>query len=176
LIFEKLAVAGAFLIRPEPMPDDRGFFARTFGIREFSEQGLDAQVVQRSMSYNRRTGTLRGMHFQVSPHEENKQVWCSRGAIYDVIIDLRPASPTYRRWISATLSSDDRTILYVPAMCAHGFLTLQDDTIVQYDISGFHHPEAARGIRYDDPAFAIEWPSAPLVINARDQSYPPFGY
>jgi dTDP-4-dehydrorhamnose 3,5-epimerase len=171
MIFTQTAVAGAFLIQPERLNDERGFFARTYCMRELEEQGIDPRIVQRSVSYNRRRGTLRGMHFQLAPHRENKIVSCSRGAIHDVIVDLRPESPSYRRWIAASLTASGFEALFVPGGCAHGFITLEDDTVVQYEISEFHHPESARGIRYDDPTFAIDWPLAPVVINARDLGY-----
>jgi dTDP-4-dehydrorhamnose 3,5-epimerase len=174
MIFSKTAIEGAFLIRPERLPDERGFFARTYCIREMEAHGLDPRVVQRSVSYNRCRGTLRGMHFQLPPHDENKIVSCSRGAIHDVIIDLRSGSQSYRRWLAVALTAEGFETLYVPRGCAHGFITLEDETVVNYDISDFHHPESARGVRFDDPAFAIEWPMAPVVINARDQAYPPF--
>lgn len=174
MIFEKTAVDGALLIRPERLSDDRGFFARTYCVRELTAAGLDPRVVQRSISYNKSRGTLRGMHYQAAPHEENKLVSCSRGAIYDVVLDLRPQSPTFRRWHAATLSDQNFEALFIPKGCAHGFLTLADEAVVQYDISEFHQPEAARGYRYDDPAFRIDWPFAPAVINARDLGYPPY--
>jgi len=174
LIFDETTVAGAFLIRPEPLTDERGFFARTYCARELAEHGLDPQVVQRSISHNRARGTLRGMHYQAAPHEESKQISCTRGSIFDVIVDLRRASPTCGRWFSTTLSADEPRSLFVPKGCAHGFITLADDTIVQYDISEFYHPESARGLRYDDPAFRIEWPFAPTVISARDLAFPPY--
>jgi dTDP-4-dehydrorhamnose 3,5-epimerase len=174
VIFSETGVKGAFLIKPELVEDERGFFARTFCVRELTAAGIDPEVVQRSISYNRRRGTLRGMHYQAAPHEENKLVSCSRGAIYDVVLDLRPQSPTFRRWHAATLSDQNFEALFIPKGCAHGFLTLTDDVVVQYEISGFYHPESARGLRYDDPAFGVTWPAAPTVINARDASYPPF--
>jgi dTDP-4-dehydrorhamnose 3,5-epimerase len=171
--FQPTAVTGAFLIEPERHEDDRGFFARTYCVDELAQHGLDPKVVQRSISYNRRRGTLRGMHFQTAPHEENKIVSCIRGEIYDVVLDVRPASPSYRRWVGATLTADNHKLLFVPKGCAHGFITLTDDAIVHYEISEFHHPESARGVRYDDPAFGISWPLAPVVVHQRDLSYPP---
>jgi dTDP-4-dehydrorhamnose 3,5-epimerase len=171
VIFTTTEIEGAALIKPERHEDERGFFARTYCVRELAEHGLDPQVVQRSVSFNRRRGTLRGMHYQIAPHEETKLVSCSRGEIHDVILDLRPASPSYRRWFAATLTADNGHLLYVPKGCAHGFITLTDDVVVDYQISDFHHPESARGVRYDDPAFGITWPLAPAVINARDEGY-----
>ena len=172
--FEPTGVAGAFLVRPERHEDERGFFARTYCVRELTDAGLDPQVVQRSISYNRERGTLRGMHYQTAPREESKLVWCARGAIYDVVLDLRPHSPTFRRWHAATLSDENLDGLFVPKGCAHGFLTLTNDAVVQYEISEYFHPESARGVRYDDPAFGIAWPFAPTVISARDRAFAPY--
>jgi dTDP-4-dehydrorhamnose 3,5-epimerase len=172
LIFSTTDVEGAFLIRPERLEDERGFFARTYCVRELTEHGIDPQVVQRSVSHNLRRGTLRGMHFQIAPHQESKLVSCVRGSIYDVVLDLRPSSSTYRRWSAATLTADGFETLFIPKGCAHGFISLVDDSTVHYEISEFHHPESARGVRYDDPAFGIEWPLQPTVINSRDLGYP----
>jgi dTDP-4-dehydrorhamnose 3,5-epimerase len=174
VIVERTAVDGAFLIRPQRLPDERGFFARTYCVDELAAAGIDPKVVQRSLSYNRRRGTLRGLHYQLAPHQENKFVSCLRGAIYDVVLDLRPQSPTFRRWCAATLSDENLDILFIPKGCAHGFLTLADDAAVDYGISELHHPESARGLRYDDPAFRIDWPFAPAVINDRDLGYAPY--
>lgn len=171
--FSPIQVAGAFRIEPERREDERGFFARTYCVDELNQNGLDPKVVQRSISYNRKRATLRGMHFQAAPHEENKFVSCTRGEIYDVVLDLRPGSPSYRRWSAATLTADNQHILYIPKGCAHGFITLTDDVIVNYEISEFHHAESARGVRYDDPAFAIAWPLSPEVIHPRDLAFPP---
>jgi dTDP-4-dehydrorhamnose 3,5-epimerase len=172
--FATTGVEGALLVRPERLEDERGFFARTYCVDELTGAGIDPRVVQRSISYNRRRGTLRGLHYQAAPHEENKLVWCIRGSIFDVVIDVRPRSPTFRRWHAATLTDENFEGLFIPKGCAHGFLTLTDDVVVQYEISEYYHPESARGFRYDDPAFAIEWPFAPTVISARDQSYAPW--
>ncbi len=174
MIFEETTVEGAFLIRPELHTDERGFLARTYCVRELTAAGLDPQVVQRSISYNKARGTLRGLHYQNVPHEESKLVSCGRGAIYDVVLDLRPQSPTFRCWYAATLSDQNFEALFLPKGCAHGFLTLTDEAIVHYDISDFYHPESARGLRYDDPAFRIEWPFAPTVVSARDLAFPAF--
>jgi len=172
--FAKTSVEGALLVRPERLEDERGFFARTYCVQELSDAGIDPRVVQRSISYNRRRGTLRGMHYQVAPHEESKIVWCIRGTILDVVLDLRPQSPTFHRWHAATLSDETFEGLFIPKGCAHGFLTLTDDVVVQYEISEYYHPESARGVRYDDPAFRIAWPFAPTVLSPRDQSYPSY--
>jgi dTDP-4-dehydrorhamnose 3,5-epimerase len=174
MIFSESKIAGAVVIRPEPVEDERGFFARTYCVDELREHGIDPLVLQSSVSFNRRRGTLRGLHFQVAPHEENKLVWCSRGAIYDVIVDLRRGSPSYRQWISTQLSADGLEMLFVPKGCAHGFITLEDDTFVRYEISATHTPGAARGLRFDDPAFHIEWPFAPMIISPRDLTFPPY--
>jgi dTDP-4-dehydrorhamnose 3,5-epimerase len=171
MIFEPTEVDGAFLVQPERLADERGFFARTFSVAEFTDRGLNPQVVQRSVSWNRLRGTLRGMHFQTAPHQETKLVSCIRGEIYDVIIDLRPDSPSHRRWIAATLTADNGHSLYIPKGCAHGFITLTDDALVDYQIGHAYHPEAAGGVRYDDPAFGVKWPMEPTVINARDREY-----
>lgn len=168
-------IDGAFLIRPERREDERGFFARTWCEREFREHGIEPRIVQRSVSFNRVRGTLRGMHYQAAPHAENKIVSCSQGAIYDVIVDLRPGSPSSRRWRAFTLTAENLDGLFVPTGCAHGFITLADATVVRYDISEFHTPGAERGVRYDDPAFGIDWPIAPVVISPRDLGFPPYG-
>lgn len=172
MIFTATPLAGAFVIRPERLEDERGFFARTYCARELAEHGLDFQPAQSSISYNRVRGTLRGMHFQVAPHEESKLVSVRQGAIHDVIVDLRRGSATYGKWVAVPLTAAGHEIVYVPKGCAHGFITLADDTVVQYEISEFHHPESSRGVRYDDPAFAIGWPLQPTVISARDKAFP----
>jgi dTDP-4-dehydrorhamnose 3,5-epimerase len=136
--------------------------------------GLDPRVVQRSISYNKLRGTLRGMHYQIAPHQETKLVSCLRGAIFDVVLDLRPDSATYLRWSGANLTAEGFEALFIPKGCAHGFVTLTDEAIVHYEISQFHHPESARGVRHDDPAFGIAWPLQPRVINARDRGYPDY--
>jgi dTDP-4-dehydrorhamnose 3,5-epimerase len=174
MIFEATEIPGAFLIHPRRVDDERGFFARTFCIQELAEHGLDARVVQRSLSFSQHRGTLRGMHFQAAPHGENKFVTCSRGAIYDVIIDLRPSSTAYRKWLAFTLTEDNLDTLFIPEGCAHGFLTLRDETVVRYDISAFYAAAAARGVRFDDPAFNISWPATPAVISSRDLAFPRF--
>jgi dTDP-4-dehydrorhamnose 3,5-epimerase len=174
MIFGETKISGAFLIQPQRIEDERGFFARTFCVRELAEHGLDPRVVQRSLSSNSRRGTLRGLHFQTPPHEENKLVSCSQGAIYDVIVDLRPSSSSYRQWLAVTLTAQNLDSLFIPAGCAHGFMTLEDETVVRYDISELYAPDAARGIRFDDPAFGIEWPGAPAVVSPRDLAFPRF--
>jgi len=172
--FIQAALAGAWIIEPERIEDARGFFARTFDQAEFQERGLNAEGVQCSISYNRKKGTLRGMHFQIAPYEEVKLVRCTLGAIYDVIVDLRPDSPTFKQWVAVELSAGNRKTLYIPQGLAHGFLTLKDDTEVFYQMSEFYHPESARGVRWNDPAFKIEWALPDPILSEKDQSYPDF--
>jgi dTDP-4-dehydrorhamnose 3,5-epimerase len=173
MTFEETPLAGAYLVHLEPKQDDRGFFARIWCVAELAERGLAPQLCQASISYNRRRGTLRGMHYQIAPHSETKIVRCIRGAIYDVIVDLRPGSG-YLRWFAEVLTSDNRKSLYVPEGVAHGFQTLQDDTEVLYMISKPHNPEAERGLRWDDPALGITWPDVESrIVSTRDQSWPP---
>jgi dTDP-4-dehydrorhamnose 3,5-epimerase len=172
--FEETNLCGAWLIEPAPAHDERGFFARTFCAREYGERGLTTQFVQNSTSHSNARGTLRGMHFQRAPHAEVKVVSCLKGALWDVIIDLRPESPTYRRWQGFELSAANQRQLYVPAGFAHGFQTLCDDTRAGYLISAFYVPQAAAGIRYDDPAFGIDWPLPASVISEKDRSWPDF--
>jgi dTDP-4-dehydrorhamnose 3,5-epimerase len=175
MIFAESPLNGAWLIEPERREDFRGFFARTFCQNEFAEKGLQTQFVQCSVSYNRREGTLRGMHFQAAPAEETKLVRCTRGAIFDVIIDLRRDSPTYKRHLAVELSAENGKELYIPEGFAHGFQTLEDGTEVFYQMTEFFAPEFARGVRWDDPAFGISWPSSRArTILDRDLSYPLF--
>lgn len=169
------ALPGVLLIEPEPLRDQRGFFARTFCVREFAAQGLETIFVQHSLSRSEARGTLRGMHFQRAPHAEVKVVTCAKGAVRDVLIDLRPGSPTFRRWEGFDLTAENRRSLYVPHGMAHGFQTLVEDTEVTYLISEFHVPEAAGGVRHDDPAFGIEWPLPVSAMSERDRAWPPFG-
>lgn len=172
--FIETAVSGVFVVEPERIEDERGFLARTFCQREFAKHGLKTQLAQCSVSSNTHRGTLRGLHYQAVPHEEAKLVSCTRAAIYDVVLDLRPASPTFARWVGKVLTAEGFEMLYVPPGCAHGFLTLEDQAVVQYEISEFHHPESAHGVRWDDPAFGIRWPFEPSVISARDRAFPLF--
>ena len=172
--FSPTVLAGAYVIDIEPVPDERGFFARSWCHEEFSRHGLNPDLAQCSISFNKKRGTLRGMHYQAKPHEETKVVRCTRGAIYDVILDLRPESSTFRKWIAVELSADNRRMLYIPAGLAHGFQSLTDDTEVFYQISTPYHPESARGVRWNDPAFGIEWPVMERVISDKDRQYPDF--
>jgi dTDP-4-dehydrorhamnose 3,5-epimerase len=172
--FDETQLCGAWLIEPEPVRDQRGFFARTFCVQEYAERGLTTRFVQHNTSYSAAKGTLRGMHFQRAPHEEVKVVSCFKGAIWDVIIDLRPASPTYRCWQGFELTAANRRQLYVPQGCAHGFQTLCEDAEVGYLISAFYAPLAADGVRYDDPAFAIDWPLPVTTVSEKDRNWPSF--
>jgi dTDP-4-dehydrorhamnose 3,5-epimerase len=175
MIFTETRLKGAFIIQLEPREDERGFFARTFCAEEFAQHGLNPRVVQCNVSYSRKKGTLRGMHYQVAPFTEAKLVTCLAGSIYDVIIDLRPESSTYCRWLAVELSArHPRSTLYVPAYFAHGFQTLADDTEVFYQMSEFYHPDSARGVRWNDPAFAIHWPEDDRIISGKDQALPDF--
>jgi dTDP-4-dehydrorhamnose 3,5-epimerase len=171
--FSKLPLAGAYRIDIDPAEDHRGFFARIWSAREFTDHGLNPELLESSLSFNIRKGTLRGLHFQDPPYEEAKLVTCLRGAIWDVMVDLRPASMTYRHWHAVRLSARDLSSVYVPEQFAHGFQTLEADSLVLYQIAGAYHPEAARGIRWDDPALRIDWPlEKERIISDRDQAYP----
>lgn len=171
MVFTETKLKGAFIIEPEFLRDERGFFARTWCRQEFTSHGLNPRLVQCNISFNRRKGTLRGMHYQATPHAEAKLVRCTRGSIYDVIIDLRPESPTFKQWAASELTESNRLMLYIPEGFAHGFQTLEDDTEVFYQMSEFYHPESARGIRWDDPAFLITWPLSCLTVSTKDNSY-----
>jgi dTDP-4-dehydrorhamnose 3,5-epimerase len=172
MIFTESPLPGAFLIDLAPIADERGFFARAYCAEEFAARGLGTELRQCSVSHNTRKGTLRGLHYQRAPHEEHKLVRCTSGAIFDVIVDIRPQSPNYRRWFGSDLTAENRRSLFIPAGFAHGFITLSDDTEVYYMISVPHAPEYGQGFRWSDPAFGIEWPLAPRVISARDAAYP----
>lgn len=175
MIFTELALKGAFLIEPERLEDERGFFARTFCVAEFAAHGLIPTVAQCNVSYNRRRGTLRGLHYQAPPHAEAKLVRCTAGAAFDVIVDLRAGSPTRGRWLGVELSAQNRRMLYIPEGFAHGFQTVADDTELFYQISKAHVPQGERGIRWDDPGLAIEWPApADRIISHRDLSLPTY--
>ncbi len=172
MIFKESELKGAYVIDLQPHEDERGFFARSWCSREFEANGLNPNLAQCNISFNAKKGTLRGMHYQAKPFEEAKVVRCTAGAIYDVIIDIRPDSPTFKHHIGIPLTARNRRMLYVPEGFAHGFLTLEDDTEVFYQMSEFYAPEAARGFRYDDPLFAIDWPDEVRVISERDRTYP----
>lgn len=172
--FEAISLDGAWLVHPEPMQDDRGFFVRTFCVNEFRDRGLETGFPQHSVSCSFRKGTVRGMHFQRSPHGEVKLVRCLSGSIWDVIIDIRPESPTFRQWRGFELSADNGLQLYIPKGFAHGFQTLSDDTRVNYLISEFYAPTAASGVRYNDPAFDVAWPLPVTTIAEKDLQWPDF--
>ena len=172
MIFEPLLLTGAYRVRLSGQADERGFFARRFCADRFAERGLETHFVQRSISFNARKGTLRGLHFQAPPALETKIVRCTRGAAFDVIVDLRRASGTFGQWHAETITADNRVMLYVPAGFAHGFQTLTDDTEIDYEITPAYLPEAARGVRFDDPALNIPWPIAEAVVSARDAALP----
>jgi len=174
MIFTETALKGAFLIALERQEDARGFFTRTWCQREFEAHGLRTQWVQCNVSFNRKKGTLRGMHYQAAPYEEVKLVRCTMGAIYDVIIDLRADSPTFKRWVAVELTAVNRCMLFIPEGFVHGFQTLRDNTEAFYQMSQFYAPEYARGVRWDDPAFNITWPLAKPIMSERDRHHPDF--
>jgi dTDP-4-dehydrorhamnose 3,5-epimerase len=174
VIFVPTALPGAFIVEMEPHPDERGFFARTWCRREFGAAGLSTDLAQCNVSFNRQRGTLRGMHWQAAPHGEAKLIRCTRGAIWDAIIDLRPESPSYTRHFAIELTADSGRALYVPEGMAHGFMTLEDGSEVVYQMSEFYEPSAARGVRWNDPAFGISWPLPDPILHPRDATYPDF--
>jgi dTDP-4-dehydrorhamnose 3,5-epimerase len=174
MTFHETKISRVFEIHLELKRDDRGFFARTWCQKEFKDHGLVSNVVQCNVSLSSRKGTLRGMHYQAEPYAETKLIRCTRGSIFDVALDLRPDSPTYKRWTAAVLTAENHHMLCVPEGCAHGFLTLEENCEVLYQMSEFYHPEAARGVRWNDPAFGIDLPGRVEVISARDASYPDF--
>jgi dTDP-4-dehydrorhamnose 3,5-epimerase len=172
--FELTPINGVVLVHLERRGDERGFFARTFCANEFQEAGLAPEVVQANSSWSARRGTLRGMHYQLAPYAEAKTIRCIRGAIFDVALDLRPDSPTFGRWYGVRLDAENRDMLHVPRGCAHGLLTLEDDTEVLYLVDNFYAPTHERGVRFDDPRFGIEWPLAPQEMSDKDRSWPDF--
>jgi dTDP-4-dehydrorhamnose 3,5-epimerase len=174
MIFTETELIGAYLIDVRRLEDDRGFFGRSWCAREMAEHGLKTDLCQGNISFNHRKGTLRGIHFQQDPYQETKVVRCSRGSIYDVIIDLRKDSPTYMKWFGTELTADNYTMLYVPEDFGHGFITLEDNCEVTYLVTQFYMPGAERGIRWNDPAFGIKWPIDPVVISERDRSFPDY--
>jgi dTDP-4-dehydrorhamnose 3,5-epimerase len=175
MTFRETPLAGAFVVDVEKRADSRGFFARAWCQREFEEHGLSTELVQCNLSFNERRGTLRGMHYQAPPHEEVKLIRCTRGAVYDVIVDLRPGSRTYKQWFGVELSAENRRTLYVPAGFAHGYQTLEDGSETFYQVSAFYAPEAEGGVRWDDPAFRIKWPDvAERTISDKDANWPDF--
>lgn len=169
--FTETKLKGAYIIEAELIQDERGFFARSWCQKEFTERGLNPNLVQCNISFNLKKGTLRGMHCQAKPYEEAKLVRCTMGAIYDVIIDIRPESLTFKQWVAVELKAENRKMLYIPEGFAHGFQTLVDNTEVFYQMSEFYHPESARGLRWNDPAFGIKWAVENLTISLKDKSY-----
>jgi dTDP-4-dehydrorhamnose 3,5-epimerase len=172
VIFVPTALQGAFIIQPEKKEDERGFFARTWCQHEFEEHGLNSRLVQCNVSFNKTIGTLRGLHLQAQPHEQAKLVRCTLGAIYDVIVDIRPNSPTFKHWFAVKLNSADHKMVYIPEGMAHGFQSLSDNSEVFYQMSEFYHPETEKGLRYDDPAIGITWPLPVSKISSRDLTWP----
>jgi dTDP-4-dehydrorhamnose 3,5-epimerase len=175
VIFEPTELAGVVVVELEPFVDERGSFTRTFDAELFAAHGLNPRVVQCNNSYNPRAGTLRGLHYQLAPHAECKFIRCVRGRVYDVAVDLRPDSPTHGRWVGVELSSRDTLCLFVPEGCAHGFQTLEDGSEVHYQTTAAYAPHAERGVRWDDPAFAIRWPAPPAggrILSPRDRAHP----
>jgi dTDP-4-dehydrorhamnose 3,5-epimerase len=174
--FERTPLPGAWLIELDLLGDERGWFARTFDADEFARRGMNPAVVQSSASFNARRGTLRGLHYQAEPHGESKLVRCVRGAIFDVAVDVRADSSTFRRWHGVELSASNRLALYIPAGLAHGFQTLTDDVEVLYQMGDPYVPDAARGVRFDDPAFGVQWPAVDgeRIVSERDRSFADF--
>ena len=175
MIFTETPLPGAYLIELEPLADERGFFARSYCAEEFAARNLGPALKQCSVSFNLRSGTLRGLHYQGAPHEEHKLVRCTAGAVFDVIVDIRESSPSYRQWFAAELTAVNRRSVFIPPGFAHGFMSLTDHAEVYYMISVAHAPQFSRGYRWNDPAFAIDWPLEPTVISARDAAYPLLG-
>jgi dTDP-4-dehydrorhamnose 3,5-epimerase len=174
MLFTEVGLKGAYLIGLEPIKDERGFFARSWCKREFEAHGLASRMAQANVSFNKDRGTLRGMHYQAVPYAEVKLVRCTRGAIYDVIIDLRPESETFGKWTGFELTADNYQLVYVPEGFAHGFETLEDSTEVTYQVSEFYNPRSEGGIRYNDPTFGIRWPEAVQVISQKDLTWPDY--
>ncbi len=174
MIFTETPLKGAYIIELERIEDERGFFARSWCAREFAEHGLNANLAQCNVSFNKKKGTLRGMHYQAPPHEEAKMLRCTKGSLYDVIVDLRKDSPTFKQWFSVDLTAENSKQLYIPEGFAHGFLTLENGTEIFYQMSEFYYPQSVLGVRYDDPAFGIEWPISDWIISEQDRGYPDF--
>jgi dTDP-4-dehydrorhamnose 3,5-epimerase len=172
MIFRETTLKGAFVIEVEKFEDQRGFFARAWSRKEVEANGLISRVAETNISFSKRRGTLRGMHYQVAPYEQVKLVRCTAGAIYDVIIDMRLDSPTYRKWTGVELTAENYRMLYAPENFAHGFQTLEDNTEVTYQVSQFYSPESERGVRYDDPVFQVQWPLPVAVISEKDIAWP----
>jgi dTDP-4-dehydrorhamnose 3,5-epimerase len=176
MTFHETRIPGVYEVSLDLQQDQRGFFARSWCEAEFASRGLNSRLVQCNISFNASKGTLRGLHYQEQPHQEAKLVRCTQGAVYDVAVDLRPESPSFKSWHAAVLSAENRRMLYIPEGCGHGFLTLADQTEIFYQMSEFYRPESARGVRWNDPAFQIEWPEEVKVISERDRTYTDFSY
>jgi dTDP-4-dehydrorhamnose 3,5-epimerase len=174
MTFVETKLRGVVEIHLDLKVDERGFFARSWCQKEYESRGLNPKLVQCNVSYNARKGTLRGIHYQKAPYREAKLVRCTRGAIYDVAVDLRPDSPTFKEWVAAVLTAENRHMLYVPEGCGHGFLTLEDGSEVFYQMSEFYMADCGRGVRWNDPAFGIAWPAEVRAISERDRTYPDF--
>lgn len=175
MIAKATQLSGSFIIEPEEFADERGFFARSWSDQELAALGVESQFIEGNMSFNKQAGTLRGMHYQAKPYGQAKLVRCTRGSIYDVGVDLRADSPTFKQWVGVELSAENRLMLYLPGDFAHGYLSLVDNTEVHYQVTGIYSPESARGFRWNDPAFGIQWPPLDkLQINERDRQYPDF--
>ena len=174
MIWRETELAGAFVVESEPIEDERGWFARIYDEGELEQNGLATRFAQGSLAYNKERGTLRGMHYQADPHAEAKLVRCISGAVHDVIVDLRPASPTFKRWVAVELTAASGRMLYVPEGLAHGYLTLENESETLYLISAPYAPEAGRGVRWDDQAFGIAWPDEPRVLSEKDKAWPDF--
>jgi len=174
MIFTKTKLNGAFIVELEKGKDKRGFFARAWDYKQFLEHGLNSNLVQCNISFTEKKGTLRGMHYQTKPYQETKLIRCTKGKIFDVIIDLRVKSETFKEWLGIELTADNYKMLYVPEDFAHGFMTLEDDTEIFYQISQYYNPELEQGVRWDDQAFQIRWPLHPILISEKDLGYPSF--
>ncbi len=172
MIFQETPLTGAYVIEPERIKDHRGFFARVWCKNELRQQGLETELAQTNVGFSYRKGTLRGLHFQEPPHTEVKIVRCTRGSVFDVIVDLRPESPSYKRWFGVELSEENCKMIYVPEGCAQGYITLTDNAEIYYHTSEFYHPESERGVRWDNSAFDFRWPMAPSVISRRGRAFP----
>lgn len=175
MYFNKGKIKGSYIIDIEKYGDERGFFGRAFCQQEFEEHGLAQEMVQTNVSFSKQRGTLRGLHYQTKPYREAKLMRCTRGAIYDVIVDVRLNSPTFKQWMGVELTVDNYRMLYVPKGCAHGFITLEDDTEALYQVSAFYTPDHEKGVRYNDPSIGIEWPIDVEVISEKDLQWPDFG-
>jgi len=172
MTFTETRISGVYLVGLEKMEDERGYFSRSWCRREFAEHGLDPDLVQCNVSFNKKKGTLRGIHYQAAPHGESKLMRCTRGSLVDVAVDLRPGSATFLRWVAVELTPENGTMLFIPKGCGHGFQTLADDTEIFYQMSQYYVPGAASGVRWNDPLFGIQWPEAVRTISSRDREYP----